>query len=110
MGNGLDAVWGSHHVRITGVIGILALVTLLLGSSLAWLVWTVGTDHRGMMQAFGEVRKERQGQFEDIKRGQTVMDQRLRETLDELTWIMSRTPQELQVLRQKMQEPTRFRR
>lgn len=108
--NGMDLAWGQRHIRVTGVIGALSLVVILLGVSLAWLVWTVGTDHRSMMAAFAEVRAERSRQFTEIRQGQVEMDRRLRGVFDEFAWILILSPAEREALRHRMQEPERFRR
>ena len=108
--NGIDASWGQQHIRVTGVIGALSLVVVLLGVSLAWLVWTVGTDHRSMMAAFAEVRAERSRQFTEIRQGQVEMDRRLRGAFDEFAWLLILAPAEREALRHRMQEPERFRR
>lgn len=110
MANGMDLAWGSRHVRVSGVIGALSLVSILLGLSLAWLVWSVGLDHRGMTAAFAEVRKERSDQFITIQRGQHDMARQFRTMLDELSWVMALAPAEREQLRYRMTEPERFRR
>src|SRR3989304_410471 len=102
--NGVDLAVGQQHLRVHGVAGILPLVVLLLGVALGWLVWSVGTDHRSMTVAFAEVRKERQAQIEELLRSQARMELRYRETLDELAWILSRAPAELETLRRRLQE------
>ena len=110
MVNGLNLQWGDRQINVTGVIGALSLVSLLLGVALGWLVWTVGTDHRSMAVSFAAVREERSKQFTEIVRGQKEMEQKFQRVLDEWLWMMVLTPEERTALRHRMEQPERFRR
>ena len=47
-GNGLDL--GFRHLRVTGTVGLVALMVLVLAGALGYIVWNIAKEHTRIIE------------------------------------------------------------